>query len=147
MNKAELVAINAMPDVASHELHAPAVALDWVGMSDIHQPLLVRDGNQIKQVQSRVQVFVDLGDPLAKGIHMSRLYLILDEHAETRPLTAAGLKLLLLSILESHRDLSNQFTSFRIVDGRFRIIFIRNIYIAIGMNRKCFWIRAGLELS
>ena len=108
MNKAELVAINAMPDVASRELHAPAVALDWVGMSDIHQPLLVRDGNQIKQVQSRVQVFVDLGDPLAKGIHMSRLYLILDEHAETRPLTAAGLKLLLLSILESHRDLSTK---------------------------------------
>ncbi len=108
MNKAELVAINAMPDVASRELHAPAVTLDWVGMSDIHQPLLVRDGDKIKQVQSRVQVFVDLGDPLAKGIHMSRLYLILDEHAETRPLTAAGLKLLLLSILESHRDLSTK---------------------------------------
>ena len=108
MNKAELVAINAMPDVASNELHAPQVALDWVGMSDIHQPLLVRDGNKISQVQSHVQVFVDLGDPLAKGIHMSRLYLILDEHAETRPLTAAGLKLLLLSILESHRDLSTK---------------------------------------
>ncbi|MCZ6854217.1 MAG: GTP cyclohydrolase FolE2, partial [Gammaproteobacteria bacterium] len=74
----------------------------------IHQPLLVRDGDKIKQVQSRVQVFVDLGDPLAKGIHMSRLYLILDEHAETRPLTAAGLKLLLLSLLESHRDLSTK---------------------------------------
>ncbi len=108
MNKAELVAINAMPDVASRELHAPAGTLDWVGMSDIHQPLLVRDGDKTKQVQSRVQVFVDLGDPLAKGIHMSRLYLILDEHAETRPLTAAGLKLLLLSILESHRDLSTK---------------------------------------
>ncbi len=108
MNKPELVALNAMPDVASRELHAPEVTLDWVGMSDIHQPLLLRDGDQIKQVQSRVQVFVDLGDPLAKGIHMSRLYLILDEHSETRPLTAAGLKLLLLSILESHRDLSTK---------------------------------------
>ncbi|MCZ6618547.1 MAG: GTP cyclohydrolase FolE2 [Gammaproteobacteria bacterium] len=97
-----------MPDVARGELHAPEVTLNWVGMSDIHQPLLVRDGDKNKQVQSRVQVFVDLGDPLAKGIHMSRLYLILDEHAETRPLTAAGLKLLLLSILESHRDLSTK---------------------------------------
>ncbi|MCZ6643137.1 MAG: GTP cyclohydrolase FolE2 [Gammaproteobacteria bacterium] len=97
-----------MPDVARRELHAPEAYLDWVGMSDIHQPLLVRDGDKIKQVQSRVQVFVDLGDPLAKGIHMSRLYLILDEHAETRPLTAAGLKLLLLSLLESHRDLSTK---------------------------------------
>jgi len=44
---------------------------------------------------------------------MSRLYLLLDEHAETRPLTAAGLKLLLTSILESHHDLStNAFVQF-----------------------------------
>ena len=108
MNKPELVAINDLPDVASHELHMPQVTLDWVGMADIHQPLLVRDGRTTKQVQTRVQIYVDLGDELAKGIHMSRLYLILDEHSETRPLTAAGLKLLLRSVLESHRDLSTR---------------------------------------
>jgi GTP cyclohydrolase I len=51
---------------------------------------------------------VDLADELAKGIHMSRLYLILDEHSETRPLSPAGLKLMLSSLLESHRDLSTQ---------------------------------------
>ncbi len=106
MSKPELVISNDMPDVASRELRQPDVALDWVGMSDIHQPLLVTDGNQTRQVQTRVQVYVDLADPTAKGIHMSRLYLILDEHAETRPLTAAGLKLLLASVLESHRGLS-----------------------------------------
>lgn len=108
MNKPELVAINDLPDVASRELHMPQVTLDWVGMADIHQPLLVRDGRTSKQVQTRVQIYVDLGDELAKGIHMSRLYLILDEHSETRPLTAAGLKLLLRSVLESHRDLSTR---------------------------------------
>jgi GTP cyclohydrolase I len=97
-----------MPDVASLELKLPEETLDWVGMSGIHQPLLVRDGDQIRQVQSRVQIYVDLGDKLAKGIHMSRLYLILDEHSETRPLTAPGLKLLLRSMLESHRDLSTK---------------------------------------
>lgn len=60
-----------------------------------------------------MQVYVNLGDPHAKGIHMSRLYLLLDEHAETRPLTAAGLKMLLGSILESHHDLStNAFVQF-----------------------------------
>lgn len=108
MNKPELVALNDLPDVASRELHMPQVTLDWVGMADIHQPLLVRDGRTTKQVQTRVQIYVDLGDELAKGIHMSRLYLILDEHSETRPLTAAGLKLLLRSVLESHRDLSTK---------------------------------------
>ena len=108
MSEPELVVANDMPDVASRELRKPQAALDWVGMSDIHQPLLVKDGDQTRQVQARVQVYVDLADPKAKGIHMSRLYLILDEHAETRPLTAAGLKLLLASVLESHRGLSSR---------------------------------------
>ena len=62
----------------------------------------------IRRVQSKVQIYVNLGDAHAKGIHMSRLYLILDEHSETRPLTTAGLKLLLRSMLESHRDLSSR---------------------------------------
>lgn len=108
MSKPELVIANDLPDVASRELRQPQLALDWVGMSDIHQPLLVTDGAETRQVQTRVQVYVDLTDPTAKGIHMSRLYLILDEHAETRPLTAAGLKLLLASVLESHRGLSTR---------------------------------------
>ena len=64
MNKPELIAVNDMPDVASHELQQPHVTLDWVGMSDIHQPLLVRDGKQTKHVQTRVQIYVDLGDEL-----------------------------------------------------------------------------------
>jgi GTP cyclohydrolase IB len=77
-------------------------------MSGIHQPLLIRDGRDVRGVQSRVQIYVDLADELAKGIHMSRLYLILDEHSDTRALSAAGLKLMLASVLESHRDLSTQ---------------------------------------
>ena len=108
MNRAELVAINSMPDVARNELQMPQVTLDWVGMSGIHQPLLIKDGTHVNQVQSLVQIYVNLGDEMAKGIHMSRLYLILDEHSETRPLTTAGLKLLLKSLLESHRDLSTR---------------------------------------
>lgn len=108
MNKPELIAVNEMPDVSSMGLQQPHAALDWVGMAGIHQPLLVRDGRAARQAQTRVQIYVDLADELAKGIHMSRLYLILDEHAETRALSPAGLKLMLASVLESHRDLSTQ---------------------------------------
>ncbi len=108
MNKPELALRYQMPDVASRELTRLQASVDWVGMSDIHQPLLVRDGKHARQVQSQVQVYVDLADPKAKGIHMSRLYLILDEHADTRPLSTAGLKLLLRSLLESHRGLSHR---------------------------------------
>lgn len=97
-----------MPDIASRELHAPEGTLDWVGMSEVHQPLRIRDGGMVREVQSQVQIYVDLADTQAKGIHMSRLYLILDEHSDTRPLSVAGLKLLLASLLESHRGLSGR---------------------------------------
>ena len=106
MNKPKLVSETDMPDVAMRELQNPQGTLDWVGMSDVHQPLKIRDGHEEREVQARVQIYVNLDDMQAKGIHMSRLYLILDEHSSTRPLTVAGLKLLLSSLLESHRGLS-----------------------------------------
>jgi len=104
----ELATFSEMPDVQQGKVQDLQDTLDWVGMANVRQPLLVRDGGKTHQVHSKVQVYVDLGDPEAKGIHMSRLYLILDEHAETRPLTVAGLKLLLGSLLESHRGLSQR---------------------------------------
>lgn len=94
-----------LPDVANRDVQH-AGRLDWVGMGDIRQPIDIRDGDDVHRVEARVQLYVDLADAEAKGIHMSRLYLILDEHAATRPLTPAGLKLLLKSMLVSHRDLS-----------------------------------------
>jgi GTP cyclohydrolase I len=113
MSKPTLVSSQNMPDVAKRQFGEAQTTLDWVGMSHVHQPLRVKDGDTIKEVQAKVQVYVNLADPMAKGIHMSRLYLMLDEHAETRPLTAAGLKLLLGTVLESHHDLStNAFVQF-----------------------------------
>ena len=112
MNTVKLVTPD-MPDIANRTLQSAQAKLDWVGMSNVHQPLRVKDGDQSKEVQANIQVYVNLADPHAKGIHMSRLYLILDEHAATRPLTAAGLKMLLSSVLESHHDLStNAFVQF-----------------------------------
>lgn len=113
MSEPVSISINTMPDIANRELPEEQGTLDWVGMSDVHQPLKVKDGDDLKEVQAKVQVYVNLADPSAKGIHMSRLYLLLDEHSNTRPLTASGLRMLLGSILESHHDLStNAFVEF-----------------------------------
>ena len=79
-NTPGLVLVTDMPDIASRELRNPEETLDWVGMGEVHQPLRIRDGSNVREVQARVQIYVDLADPQAKGIHMSRLYLILDEH-------------------------------------------------------------------
>ena len=108
MNAPKLVASNDMPDVASRAVQHADGTLDWVGMGDVRQPIEIRDGTAVHSVEARVQVYVDLADAQAKGIHMSRLYLILDEHAATRPLSCAGLKLLLAALLQSHRGLSGQ---------------------------------------
>ena len=113
MRKSEAAIEPEMPDIAKRALSDAQAKLNWVGLSNLHQPLLLKDGDAVRPVQARVQVYVDLDDPRSKGIHMSRLYLIVDEHAETRPLTAAGLKLLLKSVLESHHDIStNAFVQF-----------------------------------
>ena len=98
----------SMPDVAVGAKPHTEGTLDWVGMSEIHQPLRVLDGGEEREVSAKIQVFVDLDDATAQGIHMSRLYLLLDQHAQTRPLTPSGLKLLLSSLLETHRDLSTR---------------------------------------
>jgi GTP cyclohydrolase I len=97
-----------MPDIAAGAHLSPAATLDWVGMGEIHLPLVVRDRGRDQQVNARIQVYVDLNDPLAKGIHMSRLYLTVDQYSERRALTPDGLRQLLTSLLESHRDLSTR---------------------------------------
>ena len=99
---------NDMPDIAQRPHLKPQGTLDWVGMSEIHQPVIVRDGQEKQRVQAKVQLFVDLADPLAKGIHMSRLYLLLDEHSQNRPLSLAGIKLLLGGMHRSHQDISDR---------------------------------------
>ena len=99
---------NDMPDIAQRPHLKPQGTLDWVGMSEIHQPITVRDGNTKQRGQAKVQLYVDLVDPLAKGIHMSRLYLLLDKHAENGPLSPAGIKLLLNGMHQSHLDISQR---------------------------------------
>lgn len=106
LNGAGLKTASEMPDVAARGVRDLAAKLDWVGMSSIRQPLRIRDGGEVRQVEAQAQLYVDLGDAEARGIHMSRLYLILDEHADAGPLSVPGLKLLLASLLQSHRGLS-----------------------------------------
>jgi GTP cyclohydrolase I len=114
-SKVEIVQFTSddMPDIASHEHQHPQGTLDWVGMSQIHQPVLVREGGDVQKVNARVQVYVDLANSQAKGIHMSRLYLLLDRHASEVPLTAENLVGLLEALLDSHTELSTRaFLSF-----------------------------------
>jgi GTP cyclohydrolase I len=95
-----------MPDVANMPLSNPLGTLDWVGMAQIELPisLAVAVGDAVRSL-ARVQAYVNLADPASKGIHMSRLYLMLDK-ASNSTLTPASLQAMLTEFIQSHHGLS-----------------------------------------
>ncbi len=97
-----------LPDVA-HQHVALARPLDWVGMERIALPVRVGDGagGQV-QVPAEIDLFVNLADPDARGIHMSRLYLRLQETLTREAITPAGLRRLLQACIESQAELATR---------------------------------------
>ena len=81
--------------------------LDWVGMERIALPVRIAgaDGAPM-QVAASVDVAVDLHDAQARGIHMSRLYLRLQEAFAAETITPAGLRRVLQGFVDSQHGLS-----------------------------------------
>jgi GTP cyclohydrolase IB len=96
-----------MPDIANMPLSTPMGRLDWVGMSQIEMPIMLAQAG-VEPVRSlaRVQAYVNLIDPQSKGIHMSRLYLMLDK-ASTQAVTPDSVSAMLSEFVQSHMGLSN----------------------------------------
>ncbi|HST27270.1 MAG TPA: GTP cyclohydrolase FolE2 [Rudaea sp.] len=100
---------HSLPDVASDAQTDAAGALDWVGMENIALPIrLIGEDGVAAESAARVSAFVDLADPATRGIHMSRLYLLLDRALSAEPLTPASLRRLLHDFLASHAGLSDR---------------------------------------
>lgn len=91
-----------LPDVAAQSSQQ-AIALEWVGMCGIASPVLING----QRLSAKIDAGVNLVDATARGIHMSRLYLALDQ-LETENLTPALLRQLLQCFLDSHEGLSNK---------------------------------------
>ncbi|HJT98464.1 MAG TPA: GTP cyclohydrolase FolE2 [Rhodanobacteraceae bacterium] len=101
--------LRALPDVAIEARPGLAGRLDRVGMDEIEMPVLIAgDDGGAERVSARVAAFVDLASAEARGIHMSRLYLHLDRHLSTEPLTPATLRRVLRDFLDSHAALSTR---------------------------------------
>lgn len=98
-----------MPDIAAEADAGNAGQLDWVGMDEIAVPVRLAGGNgDIVQSPARVAAHVNLKRADVRGIHMSRLYLHVDRHLSSEPLTPRSLRRLLRDFLESHADLSDR---------------------------------------
>ena len=97
-----------MPDIANQSSAQTEGALDLVGMSNIEIPIMVASQNQSERMVSAfVDAFVNLKDPKAKGIHMSRLYLLLDDLSCQGVLNYDSIVSLLNNFISSHHDLSD----------------------------------------
>jgi len=98
-----------MPDIANHTTAQTEGTLDWVGMSNIEMPIMVASkGERERMVSAHIDAFVNLKEAQAKGIHMSRLYLLLDELSTSNILNYQSLVTLLDGFISSHHDLSDQ---------------------------------------
>lgn len=99
-----------MPDVAVTTQASNAVELDWVGMSEIHLPVQVQDSSakDVQTVDASVQAYVNLLNAASRGIHMSRLYLLLGEIFSKQALNVTSVASLLDEFLETHEGLSSQ---------------------------------------
>ncbi len=98
-----------MPDIANDAKAEVTGELAWVGMNEIEMPVRIEDdAGGLIQSTALVTAYVNLIDPDVRGIHMSRLYLHLDQGFTERPLNPCTLRQLLVSFLDSHQGLSDR---------------------------------------
>jgi GTP cyclohydrolase I len=97
-----------LPDVA-HDAAALARPLDWVGMDGMALPIRLADASgQVLLTPASVDVAVDLHDAAARGIHMSRLYLQLQQGLANEALGAPALRRLLDACIASQNGLATR---------------------------------------
>lgn len=99
---------DTMPDIAKQPHVGPKGTLNWVGMSEIEVPIYVLNSdNERMQTLSHVQAYVNLIDPDSKGIHMSRLYLALDNQLGMGELSPKLMGDIVKHFVNSHEGLSD----------------------------------------
>lgn len=97
-----------LPDVSRTEVSSRLLPLDWVGMQGIDLPVVLDESGERQTVHARADVHVDLPQPQVKGIHMSRLYRLLDSLGEGAPLAPGRLRAVLQEMVDSHADCGSQ---------------------------------------
>ncbi len=94
-----------MPDVASNHRIDTCTPIDWVGMDGITVPLRTSDEAKSESV-AKVDAYVNLDHESAKGIHMSRLFLLVQERLTDQVPTQDVLENLLADMVASQGDIS-----------------------------------------
>lgn len=93
----------AMPDVASSSSSIINSRINWVGMDKVTLPISVNG----EHVLSHADVHVNVLDPSAKGIHMSRLFLALEKNLLKKNLDIKSLHQIMRKLIDSQSGLSD----------------------------------------
>jgi len=94
----------ALPDVSRESLSDACAPLKWVGMQGIDLPVVIEEPGYRRSLHARADIQVDLPLPHMKGIHMSRLYQLLESRSGEQPLAPQALPALLDAMMASHDD-------------------------------------------
>jgi GTP cyclohydrolase I len=98
-----------MPDIADTAPALQTGKLDWVGMGEIELPLIFESLNLAPStVNAKARAFVNLYKEDAKGIHMSRLFLVLDTLSTEQHVNPQTISQALTHFISSHEGLSDK---------------------------------------
>ena len=98
-----------MPDIASEPALHSNGQLESVGMSGIEVPVSIIDSQgKLMRIPALAEASVNLHDEGARGIHMSRLFKLVQEAFSQKILNLELLSEVSLEFLNSHQGLSNQ---------------------------------------
>ena len=100
---------SSTPDVAQKTKSLIPLALERVGMEDIEVPLYLElEGHHPVMQMGKADAYVNLIKPEAKGIHMSRLFIKLQETLSEKTFSPRLAKEILSGFLISHEGLSDK---------------------------------------
>ncbi len=121
-----------MDDIAkSTSYPARALSLDWVGMKniDLLLPVVLRDG--IRLVHARADVAVNLLKSDQRGIHMSRLYRVVEDLSRSFVLFRDSLESHLREIVQSHEECGTDAVRFEL---RFQLLKRQQALVTEGLG-------------
>lgn len=100
---------DSLPDIAREQGEfSPLTPLSWVGMKRIEVPVLLPENHANYLVSAHVDALVSLDRNPSRGIHMSRLYLIVQRQLASQVVSFSRLQLALKEFLSSHQQLSEK---------------------------------------
>lgn len=96
-----------LPDITTNSHSLSPSRLHWVGMENIAIPITIATENNTQRISAKAGVYVSLNTPSVKGIHMSRLYLLINQLVQ-RPLLREDINSLLVEMIDSQKGISKE---------------------------------------